>query len=74
MTLIDFLLARIAEDEAVARGADPLVTGLRVSVWTCDKYGHVAVDPARVLAECEAKRRILSNDTLTYGERTNGER
>ena len=55
MTLTDFLLARIAEDEAVARqaeadsaaaGGDPSILG--------EYY-----DPARVLAECEAKRRIV---------------
>lgn len=48
VTLADFLLARVAEDEiAVAqavRDGDP---------WCYS-------DPARVLAECEAKRRIIA--------------
>ncbi|MCB9376995.1 MAG: hypothetical protein H6515_14165 [Microthrixaceae bacterium] len=42
MTLTDFLLARIAEDEAAVQGA------------------RIADGPARVLAECEAKRRIVA--------------
>ncbi len=42
-TLTDFLLARIAEDEARAAGIEGL--------WIDDR--------GRVLAECEAKRRIV---------------
>jgi len=104
LTLTDFLLARIAEDEAVARAAspgewatqvmqhvnhDPEGEWLTVEVVREDdddeeladfggmeviSYGtrvepgghsqenaeHIARhDPARVLAECEAKRRIV---------------
>ena len=95
MTLTEFLLARIAEDEAVARAAierdgDHWATeslghdGSRIN-GTVDKgnpraysgspelwddegalgmrdetAAHIARwDPARVLAECEAKRRIV---------------
>ena len=47
MTLTEFLLARIAEDEAAAR---------RVAVVGSCEPGY---RPARVLAECEAKRRIV---------------
>lgn len=70
MTLTDFLLARIAEDEADARqlevdlerwdheravnGAD----GTQGSVVAATLRGG-AFDPARVLAECEARRRIV---------------
>lgn len=89
MTLTEFLLARIAEDEADARAAS---TG---HVWTWDddhetlssdaqtQFGreciidteganppgpapgaHIARwDPDRVLAECEAKRRIMEDAT-----------
>jgi hypothetical protein len=105
LTLTDFLLARIAEDEAVARAAspgewatqvmqhvnhDPEGEWLTVEVVREDdddeeladfggmeviSYGtrvepgghsqenaeHIARhDPARVLAECEAKRRIVT--------------
>ena len=69
-TLTNFLLARIAEDEADARqlvedlgrwdrerafnGPD----GTQGSIVTSTLRGG-AFDPARVLAECEAKRRIV---------------
>lgn len=76
LTLTDFLLARIAEDEAVAERA---AGAHRTSKWTLDGgiyaghpvdevvdwvYGdaseHIARhDPARVLAECKAKRTIV---------------
>jgi hypothetical protein len=92
LTLTDFLLARIAEDEAVAQNAWPdrweqdgdrnsvqtAETGLRGGyeglhmgvanmAMTVGSYraearnaAHIARhDPARVLAECEAKRRIV---------------
>lgn len=48
MTLTEFLLARIAEDEADARG-DTLGAVIPQDCW----------GPDRVLAECEAKRRIV---------------
>ncbi len=87
VTLTDFLLARIAGDEAVARAAlsdgseqkddgrwsvsdswghdDCLIEGIGITIY--DEGGHDAAqaahiarwDPARVLAECEAKRRIV---------------
>jgi hypothetical protein len=67
MGLDEFLLARIAEDKRVAMdaaGADGQTS------WRADAIGvapggpgsaeHVARhDPARVLAECEARRRIV---------------
>ena len=91
LTLTDFLLARIAEDEETARNAtqgpwwyDPskmnavdheesVFAGSHgpsaitvASTGPCDDIGsmadaaHIARhDPARVLAECEAKRRIV---------------
>jgi hypothetical protein len=99
MTLTEFLLARIAEDEEVARNAtvgpwwyDPskmnavdheesVFAGSRgpsaitvASTGPCDDIGsmadaaHIARhDPARVLAECEAKRRIVEEHrTVAY--------
>lgn len=53
MTITDFLLARIAEDEAAA-------TDVRY-VWPTDF--DVSLNPARVLRECEAKRRIVAEHT-----------
>jgi hypothetical protein len=47
LTLTDFLLARIAEDEREARMDDG--SPAPIGMW----------DPERVLAECEAKRRIV---------------
>jgi hypothetical protein len=91
MTLTDFLLARIAEDEADARLATGhrYITGQRekrsgvwvhdgsiayadspsedVVDWVYDEaWAHIARhDPARVLAECEAKRRIVEMHSKT---------
>lgn len=82
MTLTDFLLARIAEDEAAAKAcaySDSMhwtanvgylsdVEGLYIGNHQSEDYSnmndeaavHVARwDPARVLAECAAKRRIV---------------
>lgn len=88
MTLTEFLLARIAEDEAWAREAAPSPWSAYDSVtedgWPLFNYGdfgwsvhgpgvetedsqqgratagHIARhDPARVLAECGAKRRMV---------------
>jgi hypothetical protein len=54
MTLVEFLLARIAEDEHVARhGRGCIVADSPVGPY-------VAYDFDRVLAECEAKRRIVA--------------
>lgn len=80
MTIVEFLLARIAEDEAAARAAsDGALAGPYNAHWdkpfsaTIDVGGevidtgdrqladHIARhDPARVLAECAAKRRLVA--------------
>lgn len=76
--LTDFLLARIAEDEAVARRAAQEFEGVGVSTpptwgrrqweFRVDRRNPALVDhivaysPARVLAECEAKRRIVERE------------
>ena len=83
VTLTEFLLARIAEDEAAAHKAarqgsgrwgswnrswdhEPYRdladedAGERIARIHCDLDEHIARhDPARVLAECEAKMRIV---------------
>lgn len=87
--LTEFLLARIAEDEAVARQAGPghyhthmdtyegtwveVGTRAECSVWGQDCIIHYRpdwweqlvdrFDPARVLAQCEAVRRIVELET-----------
>jgi len=62
MTLTEFLLARLAEDEAVAREsyeAVPPAFGAYGRLML-DAIDYLIVDPARVLAECETKRRIVA--------------
>jgi hypothetical protein len=59
MTLTEFLLARIAEDEALLVGAD--MDG--PSVFTHVQGTVVGMTPKRFLAECEAKRRIVEDFT-----------
>ena len=56
MTLTEFLLARIAEDEAAARGSLADVANRRTLGIPPEWLTGVA---ERVLAECEAKRRIV---------------
>jgi Family of unknown function (DUF6221) len=93
--LADFLLARIAEDEAMARHAalrdpawsiaepspalwgddprDSVVLAGGKPIASCNpEYGgglvaeHIAHwDPERVIAECEAKRRVVEQFSLT---------
>jgi len=76
LTLTDFLLARIAEDEVAIRRASmfpprwvarpddvgqPIIAGsFRVATCAESVMDHIARhDPARVLAECEAKRAVV---------------
>jgi hypothetical protein len=47
--LAAFLLARFAEDEKIVQGRPQQVT----------YFGEVVYDPARILVECEAKRRLV---------------
>ena len=55
MTLPEFLHARISEDEALARAA-----AVAVTTQDAAPAGPAPTfDPARVLAECDAKRRII---------------
>ena len=67
-TLTEFLLARIAEDEGWAQKiADHLEPGAELQFPLTVRDGnHVSITyvtpyrPARVLAECDAKRRIVA--------------
>jgi len=64
MTLRDFILSRVAEDEAVARAviaryAPDAVTMTREDPWPEEAAFTARYDPTRVLAECEAKRRVV---------------
>jgi hypothetical protein len=79
--LTEFLLARIAEDEAVAREAATWDDGMYFFPWQAhipqagyfnseQPYGAVEFSAARVLAECEAKRRIVAmlDESLDFTE------
>ena len=69
MTLTDFLLARIAEDEAAAGESLRATRREAVSLRPTDGQATTSAlsymefivrwPPARVLAECEAKRRVI---------------
>ena len=60
MTIIEFLEGRIAEDETWARAAAPWATGSRHEGQPVDWSIHFdRWSPARVLAECAAKRAII---------------
>ena len=68
MTLTEFLLARIAEDEAVAQDHAPeeYPDGVAVGVFGWSDMELLTINPARVLAECAAKRRIVERaDRMT---------
>lgn len=69
MDLMEFLLARIAEDERLA--AQVLESGTGVEILG-QRNGAVPLgpfDPARVLAECKAKRRILAREQVRLATR-----
>lgn len=67
-TLTEFLLARIAEDEARANHAKWAMQGewFTTADDKVDEY-VCGLSPARVLAECEAKRRIVESYAEEYG-------
>jgi hypothetical protein len=58
MTITDFLMARIAEDEAAALHRDVVTCGAERRKFANDALRDTH-DPARVLAECAAKRTIV---------------
>ena len=58
MNITEFLEARIAEDEAAARVDFDEMARSSVSIqFDCETQARF--DPARVLAECEAKRAVI---------------
>lgn len=66
--LAEFLLARIAEDEATAQSLIAQTRwryrhiGDAAEVWSNTDYSEegISLSPERMLAECEAKRQLLS--------------
>jgi hypothetical protein len=68
--LAEFLLARIADDETVARRN---WDGLPVQAWSLNDdegFASVCIAAPRVLAECEAKRRVAAEHTANYNGNT----
>lgn len=62
MTITEFLADRIAEDEAEAqKGGYHNASG---GAFARDNYGCLLVQPARVLAECAAKRAIMGQHEI----------
>lgn len=63
MTITEFLIERIADDHSTANGIElaahlvpPNMSGL---YWGNGPYAEVHITKERLLAECEAKRRII---------------
>lgn len=73
-TLTEFLRARIAEDEEMARrckdgnGWSPGSGGI---FWTERPRGPIQIEPRRLLAECAAKRDIVDRLSPYFGDPTN---
>lgn len=60
--MVEFLLERISEDEEAANGVNRGLFNSRVALFPGDLYPLVIRQhPARVLAECKAKRRIVED-------------
>lgn len=74
MTITEFLLARIGEAEVVARSVPDVEPKSSASVFTSlhAPTGTVEVSPARVLAECAAKRAIVDSWRRVQSVGTNG--
>lgn len=81
MTLTDFLLARIAEDEERAefvRRQNEGPWNRPLEPWKLswhDEYDLLCIEPSRALAECEAKRAIIDRcerDMVADGESVSG--
>lgn len=64
-SLPDFILARVSDDEAAARGAGSFTPWDQD--FRQDNYGHLTIQPARVLADCAARRAIVDlHDVAHY--------
>lgn len=73
MTITEFLLARISEDEAAAKNAKPedwWWDGAYVNMDDPFAAFPVHNNPARVLAECAAKRAIIERAVAAESYRT----
>lgn len=66
--LAEFLLARIAEDQALARESTGVEdsSGGAVAWAKTDERWLLEIDPARLLTECEAKRQIIERARMAW--------
>jgi hypothetical protein len=64
VTITEFLLARIAEDEEMARGVEDDLNGLHLYGCSLPWGPCDCGQPARVLADCEALRRIVAEHQI----------
>jgi hypothetical protein len=70
LTVTDFVWARIAEDEAAAGKVEaplPVRGYATVTLTATDTIAALCVDPARVLAECAAMRKIVERHARRGG-------
>ncbi len=67
--LVEFLLARIAEDERAAHDVRPGPRIVRTNAPDVERYLTVW-HPDRALAECDAKRRIIDARRALTGQET----
>ena len=76
MTIVEFLLARIADDEAAASAKPPGAFIERHTMYyrasEADGFGYVWTSRFRVLAECAAKRQIIKHCTETLEDSSGG--
>ena len=70
--LVQFLRNRLDDDEATARRVPPnqAPVELRALVSRAGEEPYLAIDPARVLAEVDAKRRIIEWHTGQRDDKT----
>jgi hypothetical protein len=66
LTITEFLLARIAEDEAVAGYGESARGDDWALGWVYDQGDAIEIRRSRVLAECEAHRRIVEEHTSDW--------
>ena len=74
MTLVEFLRARLAEDEERARFVrrERGVRAPEIDPWRLswhDEYDLLCIEPSRALAEVDAKRRIVAEYERFAAER-----
>lgn len=68
MTITEFLLARIEEDEHTARQGDHRDVGNDIGWWSMSEGDVLHIGTDRVLAECKVKRLIIEMHPPTQSD------